>query len=121
MKYIFIILLILVSACPVEGQPSWTTTDTMLEGTWIVLHVLDWKQTLVIARNPHKFHELNPIIGKHPSIGKVNSYMLLSALVHPIISYHLPQPYRSYWQYLTISATGGLVIHNFNIGIKVRF
>lgn len=121
MKYILIIALILVSACPVEGQSSWTTTDTMLEGTWIILHILDWGQTLDIARNPHRFYEINPILGRHPSVGKVDTYMLLSTIIHPIISYHLPQPYRKYWQYVTISITGGLVIHNFNIGLKVRF
>lgn len=116
-----ILLLIFLTVCPTVGHADWTVQDTMLEATWMVLHIIDWGQTLDIARNPHRFYEINPIMGRHPSVGKVNSYMLASAIIHPLISYHLPQPYRKYWQYVTISISGGLVIHNFNIGLKVRF
>ncbi len=36
--------------------------------------VIDWRQTLRIARNPLTHAELNPIIGRHPTERRVNVY-----------------------------------------------
>ena len=74
-----------------------------------------------IARQPGRYHEINPLMGKHPSVGRVNVYMGLSAAVHLAVSWALPKDYRGYWQWVTIGVTGGLVGNNFNIGLKVRF
>ena len=115
-----IFTLILLLSSPVYAI-DWSKEDTAREVVWQILHVVDWGQTLDIARQPHKYHELNPILGKHPSVGKVNTYMALSAVAHLGISLALPKEYRKWFQYLTIGATGSLVVHNFNIGLKVRF
>ena len=111
-------LIILLLAPPVQ---AWTKADTAREITWQVLHVIDWGQTLDIARNPDKFHELNPILGRHPSVGNVNLYMLSGMIVHPIVSYLLPDKIRPYFQYISIGMSGACVINNIEAGIKVRF
>ena len=97
------------------------TGDSLREAGWQVLHIVDWGQTLDIARNPGLYHEINPVIGRHPSVGRVNLYMGLSAAGHLAVSWALPKEYRVYWQWMTIGVTGGLVGHNFNIGLRVRF
>ena len=100
---------------------AWDKGDTVREVVWQGLHIVDWGQTLEIARHPDKFNEMNPLMGKHPSVGRVNTYMGLSAMGHLIISYVLPDKYRIYWQWITIGMSGACVINNFNIGLKVRF
>lgn len=39
----------------------------------VLLLILDWRQTLQIARDPGR-RELNPILGPKPSVGRVNVY-----------------------------------------------
>lgn len=118
-KSIFIILIFLLPSLVYAG--SWDKTDTILEVTWQGLHQIDWAQTRYIAKNPDKLYERNPIMGRHPSIGKVNTYMGISAIVHPIVSYILPKPYKRYWQYISIGVSGGCVLHNTNVGIRMSF
>ena len=42
--------------------------------------LLDWGQTLNIAQHPDHWHELNPLLGPHPSTGSVNMYFGLATL-----------------------------------------
>jgi hypothetical protein len=40
----------------------------------IVATILDWLQTVSIARDPRHYYELNPILGRHPSERRINIY-----------------------------------------------
>ena len=99
----------------------WSRQDIALEATWQLLHLIDWGQTLDISAQPTRYREINPLIGDHPSRARVNAYMGLSTLTHLGITHLLPKSCRPYWQAVTIGITGGLVIHNFNIGLQVKF
>ena len=116
----FIIILALPNLS-LAWKDDWTKADTIREVAWQVIHVIDWGQTLEIARQPDKFYELNPIMGKHPSVGKVNAYMAISAITHAGISYVLPKKYRVYYQWITFSVSSACIINNFNVGLRVKF
>ena len=47
----------------------------------LVLLFIDWEQTKTIARNPATRREMNPILGPHPSVRKVNIYFTLVAAI----------------------------------------
>jgi hypothetical protein len=100
---------------------KWSKRDYTLQATWTVLHIVDWGQTLDITKNPDKFHENNLIIGEHPSVGRVNTYMGLSVLISPIITHILPSKWRPYFQVLSIGVTTGCVVNNYNVGLRVNF
>ena len=119
MKTILLILILSLPAIPCYAE--WSKADTYREITWQGLHIIDWGQTLEIARHPNQYHEVNPIMGKHPSVGNVNLYMGLSALGHIGLSYILPKDIRPYFQYITIGISGACVAHNFNVGLGVKF
>jgi len=104
-----------------EAADPWDGQDIGLEVTYQILHLIDWGQTLDIAAQPEHYREINPLMGDHPSRSRVNAYMGASALAHLGITHFLPKSWRPYWQGLTIGMTGALVIHNFNIGLQVRF
>lgn len=116
-----LILLLTLPNLAFAWKDDWTKADTTREVAWQVLNAVDWAQTLEIARQPEKYHERNPILGKHPSVGEVNTYMGISAVAHVGISYLLPKKYRMYWQYITIGVSGTCMVSNFNIGLGVRF
>lgn len=119
----FIIIMLLCGGCYLSSAyaSDWTRGDTIREVSWEVLHVIDWGQTLEIARYPYRYSEYNPILGKHPSVGKVNLYMGAWVILHPVISYLLPKDYRKVWQYISIGVSAGCVGKNFSAGIGVRF
>lgn len=116
------ILLILFLLFPVISYASdWNSADSIREVSWQIINFIDYGQTLGIAKNPDKYYERNPIIGKHPSVGTVNVYMIGSAVLHPVVSYFLPKKYRQIWQYGTIITSGICVINNNSIGVGVKF
>ena len=99
---------------------DWTSADTKREAVYLTLHSMDWMQTRYIAKNP-SFHEQNDLVGRNPSIGKVNNYFVATALLHVGVAYLLPTEYRKAFQYITIGMEIGAVAHNYQIGIKLDF
>ena len=121
MRKIIIILACLFFISTPAFADNWTREDTYRELTWTALLVVDYGQTMNIARNPDKFREYNPILGEHPSQSSVGLYMLSAAIIHPVISYYLPPKYRKWWQYISIGVELGTVGNNFGAGIGVTF
>lgn len=116
MKTIIIFLLL---STPVYAQ-DWTKQDTITEGVYLALHAIDYFQTKEIARNP-AFKEYNPILGEHPSSGRINTYFALTAIGHAAISYVLKPKYRRYWQFVTIGIQSYTVCHNYHVGVRFSF
>jgi hypothetical protein len=100
---------------------EWSNRDYALQATWTALHIIDWGQTLDIAKDPDKFHENNPFIGKYPSVGRVNAIMAISTIVNPLVVHILPSKWRPYFQGLSMAITGTCVVNNYNLGLKVNF
>ncbi len=107
---------ILLAFCLV-GCTSWNKTDLALEGVFFASHAVDWMQTNTIARNPDKYHEHNPILGKHPKVSEVNLVMGIMAVVQPVIAHILPSPYRRAWIISTTAVKLGMIANNFKVGI----
>ena len=98
---------------------SWSNTDSVREITYIGFHVTEWLQTRQGTSMGMK--ELNPILGEHPSVGKIDTIVGLSLMGHILISGLLPKPYRATFQYVTIGIESGTVIHNYNAGVRIEF
>lgn len=118
--YTLFLILFLVPPCNLYAD-EWTREDTYREVAYLALHVADWGQTLEIADHPEKWHEHNPVLGSHPSRGEVNAWFIATGLLHPVVSYALPRPYREIWQYSTIVLEIGVTAHNASIGIGIGF
>ena len=115
------VFLILLLSCGGAHAGEWTRADTAREVAYLALHVVDYSQTLEISDNPNRWYEKNPIIGKHPSRGEVNTYFLITGLLHPAVAYVLPKPYREIFQYSTIAIEIYCVGNNYSLGIGGRF
>lgn len=126
----FILIALLLIPLNVYGFERLNAEEIALEAAWEVLHVIDYGQTLQIAMEPDRYWELNPVLGKHPSVDSVHVYMLGSALLHPVITYVLPRkvdvfgvevPVRRIWQGISIGMSGACVVNNFSIGLGMGF
>lgn len=69
----------------------------------------------------HKYSEINPFLGDHPSQGRINTYFVGMIVGHTAIARLLPNPYRRWWQGVFIVTEAGFVAHNFSIGARVEF
>ena len=118
--YKFIFLALLSTSALAD---NWTDGNTYREVAFQTLNVIDWGQTRYVAQNPDRYCESESawIIGKHPSVETVDTFMIVSAILHPVVAYYLPSSWRSAFQYVTIGGKLNNVIGNVSIGIKVAF
>jgi hypothetical protein len=69
-----ILIALLFSLClPALADDSWPVEDKALLVASTAFLIADWGQTRTIAKKPHLVHEKNPILGRHPSVGRVNT------------------------------------------------
>lgn len=64
--------------------------------------------------------EINPLIGRHPSIGRVDTYFAASFLAHALVTDVLPARWRPAWQYVSLGLESAVVVRNTMIGGTVR-
>jgi hypothetical protein len=87
----------------------------------IVLHVMDWSQTIRIVANPDKWQERwNPIIKRYPFASVVHAWFALSAIAVTCLAMGLLNTYPGmsfiiifWWLVLELAA----FINNINHGI----
>lgn len=136
-KVLFIIVLLLL--VPIHANAdNWTIFDTTLQLTYTTLHIMDWRQTQIIANSCYNVtktkpsgttktvaicdkYETNFILGDHPSEGRVNTYFATTLALHWVASYYLPKPYRTIFQGTWIIIEYDIVQQNRSIGIGFNF
>jgi hypothetical protein len=65
-------------------------------------------------------NEENPILGKNPSVGRLDGYGIVTSIGHYYLAKWLPQEDRKWFQYITIGGEVGAVWHNYSVGIRVQ-
>ena len=85
----------------------------------------DMLTTLDISRHPNLVEE-NPLMGQHPSDGKVLGYFAATGVLHYLVTRELvrenvPAPIVQTWEALGIGLEVGMVAHNYSIGLRARF
>ena len=102
---------------------AWDWSDTAMESLYLAAHVADWGQTRDIAQQcgSGTYAETNPIIGRCPSVGRVNTYFFTTALIHAGVATMLPKKYRRLFQVGTLGMEIGYISNNAKIGLKVSF
>lgn len=120
MRQALIFLALIALGGPAFAQ-NWSTQDKVLFATSSVLLVADWAQTRHIARNPDRFFEKNPILGEHPSVGRVNTYFATTLVLNYIVTDALPPKWRTAYQAGLIGVELYVVGNNKRIGIRMDF
>ena len=100
---------------------EWSTGDKVREGIYLGIRAADWAQTRYIARNRRDLYEKNIGLGEHPSVARVDTYFIGTAILHVTIANALPAEWRAPFQYITIGDAAGYVQRNHVIGIKIKF
>ena len=87
---------------------------------YLALHLVDWGQTLDIAKHPEAHYEYNPILGKHPSVRKVNTYMTLSAVAVLSLDKWVFKE-NSYFRGAILIGLSGVDYRNYTVGLRMDF
>lgn len=111
----------LVSSCSAVAGDAWSEDQLRMGAALAAATVVDWAQTRYIADNPDRFHETNPIMGRHPSIGRVDRYFATSVLVGAVVLDALPSEYRDYALKAGLVLEVLVVSNNARIGVGVKF
>ncbi len=80
----------------------------------------DWSQTLQLADNPLRWGESNPILGRHPSAGRVNTPLTLGVIANGGVLF-LPKTPRRIWYAAITALETFTVIHNLSLGASIGF
>lgn len=100
---------------------EWSTRDQVLFSASSALLVADWAQTRHTARNPHLFYEKNPILGRHPSLGRVNAYFVTALVANYFLTDALSPKWRTAYQAGLIGLEVYVIGNNKRIGVKMDF
>lgn len=123
---------------PKSGWNDW-------DNTLLALEIIDWGQTRYTASKhafgywtnainintgkteriyiepAYEYEEMNPILGKHPSIEQVNNYFIPLIGLHILIANYANPNIHRYWNIAAITLETYCVTNNYKIGIKVKF
>ncbi len=113
-------LVVLFLALVFIGAARAGEIDDLRNGAVIHLMV-DWRQTQQIVEKPGLFYETNYILGPHPSMGSVNRYFMASVATTFLVSEYAPRGAAKTIMRSLMFFEGGVVQHNWNIGLKFNF
>ena len=97
-----------------------TKGQKIKEVCWQFLHVIDYKLTENAMSRTGEFKEANPLLGDHPSEGRLNTYAVIGSLSHFLTTRYLEE-YREAWLNVTLGLKAVVVGNGFYVGAKVEF
>ncbi|MCG8473245.1 MAG: hypothetical protein MI742_15500 [Desulfobacterales bacterium] len=118
LSIVLIFFLVCISGSANAYENSWNKETTARELCFLFTLYQDWKQTRVIAANPNRFKETNPILGKHPTRSEVDTYFTACALGHAMIAYMLPPRASKIWQTMWIGIQSDVIEGNSEVGVR---
>jgi hypothetical protein len=118
MKNVFLTLVLFL--CSFAHAEEWTDLDKKLFVASEVSLFADWLQTRQIVKQPQRYEETNPILGKHPSMSSVNAYFIGAMIGNYYLADWLGENRSIYLGTVTVVETG-TVIHNKIVGLKLAF
>ena len=117
----------------IPSAREWTTVDRALMATSTMLLIMDWGQTRYIAKSPGPLpdgtlgyrppvlYETNPLLGKRPSVGKVDLYFTAALAGNFYVADSLNSDERKLWLGAVSLIEYAIVRHNRQLGIKIAF
>jgi hypothetical protein len=115
-----LVFMLLIFSAGAEAA-EWTQADVWREISYDALLTSDMLMTRN-AMHAGQYREINPIVGDHPSDGRLYGWLAAGGAVHWLISNAFPSgANRNAFQYITIGIEGFVVAHNYRIGLRMSF
>jgi len=119
-------LLLFFSMSLAHAEPFEGWTDE--EKAWFVAseisQILDYQTTRNVLYQQPKwkgYYEVNPLLGRHPSQGKLNIAEVATVIGNYYFSDWLSHDNRLFWLRAHTAFELGITAHNIQIGAEIRF
>ena len=120
-KKVLATALVCFSTVSLADNRTWSTEEKAWLGTAAAFTITDWATTRDLSRRYREgYHENNPILGKHPSTGRVDLYFVGAGLIGYAIADNLDRNRTTFlqmWTGVSIFYTN----RNLNLGLKMKF
>ena len=113
-------LVTLVPGCAGQHWQPWSGRDVFLGLVDGSLQAIDCGQTLAIVATPGQ-HEMNPVMGSHPSRDEVWWYMASSLLLKNLVTWWLDPHDRPAWQGACAAVSLWAVTNNMDEQLSTDF
>jgi hypothetical protein len=106
---------------------EWSRADRQREAVFVAVAALDWLTTRNMARNCSEtykagaYYENNSILGRCPSLGRVNGYFASMVVLHAGIVTALPSNYRAGFQWTSLAYEFSFGYGNIQAGLSAKF
>ena len=77
-KKLLVVLLLTVPFCVEAQTREWSDNEKLLGVATGVLLAADWSLSKDMTHHYDHYREMNPLLGKNPSVGRLNSHMLVT-------------------------------------------
>jgi hypothetical protein len=115
--------------------------DEQLQRALIVIQLVDWLQTRTIATQGHwktstieypygiteerkyweyDYYELNPLLGKRPSLSAVDTYFAASIVANILIFKYTNPKFKKWWSIIGISLETYCITGNISAGVGFK-
>jgi len=103
-----------------DWSRGWSKADTERALGDTLATAADWAQTRGIVADEN-FHETSPILGRSPSMRRVDTHFPVVMVLKPLVAWLLPPDWRPAFQWIAISVEAGAVAHNARLGVQMNF
>ncbi len=121
-KILFLLSFLFTFNCHAQWK-NWDDIDKKLFITHQTLIVADWSTTRYAARNnfPYGTFETNLVLGRYPSVDKVDLYFVAVLLGNYFLANWLPSDARKLYLTGGIMLQANVVNNNIQLGWKLSF
>lgn len=116
-RVLILLIAFMFIGCTSHPFEGWSREDTYRQAAFTALHGIDWAQTREIAQDD-RFYEGNPIMGAAPSLSGVDMFMGIFLVIGLMLPALLKPCYRDKAQYVMMSVKAGVIVHNYQMGIR---
>lgn len=103
-------------------RSDFDTADKILLGASTLALAGDWLTTVdAVRRRNEGYEERNAILGRHPSVGRVNTYTAGVGLANALIASQLPPKLRKVWLGGFTAMELAAMLHNKSGGLRFNF
>ena len=104
------------------ARVSWRASDVALAGAFAVALAIDAAQTRGLAqRGWQSYSETNPILGPHPSVGRVNTYTAVAAVTVLGVASVVPRRVRPWLLAAALAVETFTIAGNARHGVALKF
>ena len=119
----FLLCLLLIGSAHAEPFEGWTDEEKTWFAASEITQVIDYQTTrnMLYQQSRRGFYETNPLLGRHPSKGKMNIAEIVTLVCDYYLSDYLSHDNRLLWLKVHTGLELLVIGHNISIGAEIKF